>query len=194
MRYISCRPGYQPIWIYFIYWNLEMEGKHINVTFTGSILHQQNIDRFVQWLQLSGRFWGWRVVIKAVPAPIPPSSSSSSFPALVLVLHAVAVPGATPSAVIPLTVATCVQGSSPATFPPGSIRAGWRSLLAPSTAPYPLVVVSSTSVFGVQVPFNVRRVFPAFSTVPAIVIVGIVIVGGRSVFPTVCTWGGWLLM
>ena len=94
------------------------------LTFIGSVLHQQDVDGLVQRLQLSGRFWRRRVVIKLVPAPVPPSSSSSPFPSLVLVLHAVAVPWAAASAVVPVTLSAGVQGSSPAAVPPGSIRAG----------------------------------------------------------------------
>lgn len=158
-------------------------------TFVGSVLHQQDVDRFVQRLQLPGRFWGWRVVIKMVPAPVSPSSSFSS---LVLVLQAVAVPGATSSAVVPLTVSAGVQGSSPATIPPGSVRAGRGPLLAPSAAPPSLVVVPPSPVLRFQVSFAVRGVVPAFVTVPAVVI-GIVIMGGGGVFPTVSAWGRGLL-
>lgn len=123
--------------------------------------------------------------MKVVPAPVPvSSSSSSSSTSLILVLQAVAVPGAASSAGVLLTVGAGVQGSSPAPVPPGSVGAWRGSLLAPATAPTRLDIVPS--VLGLQV-------VPAIITVPAVVIVSIIVVGGRGVILTVCArGGGWL--
>ncbi|KAF3851600.1 hypothetical protein F7725_013372 [Dissostichus mawsoni] len=109
----------------------------------------KHVDGFVQRLQLSGRFWGWRVVIEPVPALIPPPFSSPSFSSLVLVLGAGPLPGAASSAVVPLAVCAAVQGPPPAAVPPWSVGAGGALLLAPPTAPPSLVGIPPPPVLGV---------------------------------------------
>lgn len=128
-----------------------------------------------------------------VPAPIPPSSFPSSFPSLKIVAHEVTAAGPVVLAVVLVPVRAGVQVLPMAPLPPGSVWAWQSSLLAATTALSSSVVVLPISIFRVKVSFAVRSVVPAFITVPAVVLVSIIIVSGRGVFSTVSSWRGRLL-